>query len=631
MTTFNVLDAARNHQQMVDILHRTHQIFVGIKGKDIILLSADPPGRTDTETFISIPIEDPEADKIHKHEWQHIFFKSNLRARAAFAESYSESLKKRLPTMHQKGMEDFIHLLVNGLDDIRVCSLWELIYPHSASEVQERWKRIILGSGRYQHDIVMYLMGLGLGLEAQMDRSEWTRYRSVLKDAVEKVIRRGFPTCLLSARWIVESIIADVTAQHLAPNSHVLLPPKPVQYIPSSAPPQVGSRLGSAVKFSGGEPAPTTKEESEKQASALSKLHLGATKVAHRSTPLRDSWRMMDTDQLPTGPDPDWKGTEDMVRIAMGVSNPQQVDVVLKQSQLDVDRIISELKNRTKLLTPTQRLLKGLEGTVRLRNISSRDVDDLQLLEGDKKLVNVLKHSFMRLMDSKKRVTSDSGTTLDPQAYIDFLNGSSNTDIFVEEENSKGFSALVLLDMSGSMKGKWATVSRACKVMAKAMSFPCSRFEVWGFTSMGDGTASILKFEDPEKGYMGPGVQDVWGLTPLHIAVEVALRRLQALPGSAQHLIVLTDGYPTHLSANRELLTDTGDLFSEVSRHIQVGRKKGVNVAGLISGNEISDQAATIMFGHRRFWSRVSEQQEDLFQSLVTLARRAFVGYLRSK
>ena len=185
----------------LDILYRTHQIFCGIRGKDIVLLSNNPPGRTDTETFISVPIEDPEVQLIHSHEWQHIFFKSNLRARSAFAESYSESLKKRLPSLHQGAMENFIHLLVNGLDDIRVCSLWELIYPHSAFEVQERWKRIILGSGRYQQDIIMFLMGLGLGLDAQMDRSEWMRYKNVIKDAVEKVIRRGFPTCLLSARW----------------------------------------------------------------------------------------------------------------------------------------------------------------------------------------------------------------------------------------------------------------------------------------------------------------------------------------------------------------------------------------------------------------------------------------------
>lgn len=626
-TSFNVLEAAQKHKEMLELVHRTHQIFCGIKGKDILLLSADPPGRTDVETFISLPMEDPEADKIHKHEWQHIFFKSNLRARESFADSYSDALKKRLPMLDQMAMKDFIHMLVNGLDDIRVCSLWELIYPYSADEVQKRWCRIIVSSGRYQQDLVMYLMGLGLGLDQSMHRSEWIRYKSVLKDSVEKVIRRGFPTCLLAARWIIESILQDVTMQHLTPSTHSVLPPKPVQFIPSAAPAQA-SKFGGQPSMAG---APvTTPEEGAKQATALSKLYSGV-RPGHRAPALQGSWKMMDTDVIPSGPDPEWKATEDMVRVAMGVSAPQQVELVLKQSQLDVDKIISELKNRTKTLTPGQRLLKGMDGRAVMVDIKPSDVDDLELSEVDQKLVHNLRHSFMRLMDSKRQVSSDSGTTLNPQAYIDLLMGSADTDIFLEEENSKGFSAILLLDMSGSMQSKWGSVARACKVVAKAMKFPFSRLEVWGFTSPGDGTATILRFEDTGKGYTGPGVKDVWGLTPLHIAVEVALRRLQAMPGSAQHLIILTDGYPTHLSSNRSFMAGTDALFVEIARHISNGRKKGVNVVGLISGSEIDDLSANAMFGHKRFWWRVPEQPEYLFQALVGLARKSFVGYLRSK
>ena len=616
----------QTHQQMVDIVQRTHQIFTGIKGKDIILLHDNPPGRTDVETFISIPIEDPESELILAHEWQHIFFKSNLRARSLFAESYTENLKKRIPTLIERSMEEYIHMLVNGLDDIRVCSLWELVYPHSAEKIQDRWRRIIMGSGRFQHDLILYLMGLGLGLEREMVRSEWTRYKSVLLDAVTKVIRRGFPTCLLSARWIIESVLVDVTAQHLAPTTYSVVPPKPVQYIPSAAP---TTKLGNSTFQGSGQASPTTKEENEKQAGALAKLQNGATKVTRQSQALRPAWRFIDDYRVTGGPDPDYKGTQDMVRVAMGVSESGQVELVLKQSQLDIDKVISELKNRTKVLTPTQRLLKGMDGKAIFKDIKPEDVDDLQLNESDTKLISTLKHSFMRLADRRTRMASDSGTTLDPQAYIDLINGSSNTEIFIEEENSKGFSAIILLDMSGSMKGKWATVARACKVITKAMDFPFSHIEVWGFTSPGDGTASILRFEDPRKGYTGKGVRDVWGLTPLHIAVEVALRKLQSLPGSAQHLLLLTDGYPTHLTGNR--FTDSVDLFTEVSRRINAGRKKGMNVVGLVSGDEVSDEAADIMFGHRRFWYRVPDNQEFLFEALVGLVRKAFVGYLRGK
>lgn len=627
--TFNVLEAQANHQQMVELLYRTHQIFCGIMGKDIALLTDNPPGRTDTETFISIPIEDPEADKIHKHEWQHIFFKSNLRARAAFVDAYVETLKKRFPALEERSMSDFLHVLVNGLDDIRVCSLWEPIYPHSADEVQKRWKRIIIGSGRYQHDLVMYLMGLGLGIEASMDRSEWVRYRSVLKDAVEKVIRRGFPTCLLAARWIVESVLSDITAQHLAPTTHSVLPPKPVQFIPSAAQAPTGARLGSQVKLSGGPPVAGT-EEATKQTAALTKLSKGA-QATRNSPALQGSWKMMDTDAIPRGPDPDTKGTADMVRAAMGVSSPHQVEYMLNQSQLDVDKMLNELKNRTKTLSPSERLMKGMDGRAIFVKIEPGDVDELVLREEDKRLINVLKHSFTRLMGRKKQVLSTDGTLLDPQAYIDLMNGSADTDIFIEEESAKGFSAILLLDMSGSMKSKWDAVARACKVVAKAMKFPFSKLEVWGFTTAPNGTAVVLQFQDTEKGYLGSDFENIWGLTPLHIAVEVSLRRLRTMPGSTQHLIVLTDGFPTHMSADRTRVAQTSDLFAEVARQISSGRKRGVNVVGLISGDEIDDISADTMFGNRRFWTRVPNNPNELFNALVGVVKKAFVGFLRSK
>lgn len=625
----NVLEAQKNHQQMVELLYRTHQIFCGIRGKDIALLTDNPPGRTDTETFISIPIEDPEADKIHKHEWQHIFFKSNLRARAAFVDEYVGTLKKRFPTLDERSMSDFLHVLVNGLDDIRVCSLWELIYPHSADEVQKRWKRIIIGSGRYQQDLVMYLMGLGLGIESSMDRSEWVRYRSVLKDAVDKVIRHGFPTCLLAARWIVETVLSDITAQHLAPPTHSAMPPKPAQSIPSAAQAPTGARLGSQVKLSGGPPATTT-EEAKKQTAALNKLSKGA-QATRNSPALQGAWKLMDTDAIPRGPDPDPKGTQDMVRAAMGVSAPHQVEYLLKQSQLDVDKMLNELKNRTKTLTPSERLMRGMDGKAIFVKIEPTDVDELVLGEEDNRLIKVLKHSFVRLMGRRKQVLSTEGSQLDPQAYIDLLNGSADTDIFIEEESAKGFSAILLLDMSGSMKSKWDAVARACKVVAKAMKFPFSKLEVWGFTTTPNGTAVVLQFEDTEKGYIGPDFKNIWGLTPLHIAVEVALRRLQAMPGSTQHLIVLTDGFPTHMSADRTRVAQTSDLFTEVARHVSLGRKKGVNIVGLISGDEIDDASADIMFGSRHFWTRVPNQPAELFNALVGIVKKAFVGFLRSK
>ena len=86
-------------------------------------------------------------------------------------------------------------------------------------------------------------------------------------------------------------------------------------------------------------------------------------------------------------------------------------------------------------------------------------------------------------------------------AYIDLLAGSGEGEVFEDEGVSKGFSALVLLDMSGSMESVWDDVSAACSVLARALKFPFSKFEVWGFNGNADGKVFLYRFLDPEKGY----------------------------------------------------------------------------------------------------------------------------------
>ena len=235
-------------EEELDLLRRTHQIWCGIKGVDIALISANPPGRTDCETFISIPLEDPEVRLIHSHEWQHILFKSNLRARQAFIDAYSEQLRSRVCCSESAldgGLEEFLHFFINALDDLRVSSLWELIYPKSAEDIQERWRRIIATTKRYKKDIVLYTMGLGLGLRfPDEEHLDWRRYESVLLDATQKVLRRGFPSCLLAARVALDTIIDDVLRQVVGNHAFYLPPPVPLEQLQ----PPGGQRLGAPAQ-----------------------------------------------------------------------------------------------------------------------------------------------------------------------------------------------------------------------------------------------------------------------------------------------------------------------------------------------------------------------------------------------
>jgi hypothetical protein len=632
--------------QEIDLIRRRHRIYSGIVGKDLDLLPTAPPGRTDCESYIAVPFEDPQAGLVHRHEWQHVLFKSDLRARTAFVEDYLNRIDLQRPgiftpthgprhgDLNRAEVADFLHAFINGLDDLRVCSLWEDPYPQSAEDIQNRWRRLLLSSKKYDKDITMYMMALGLGLRhdsGQLGGSYWRRYEKILTDGTEKVKKSTFAACLIAARWILDSIIDDMwNLSKMGAESYKLPIPEPAKSLSTGAP---------SPSFSSGFGKPSVHRTEEDQPklhrsdnpipvdSALSKFVQGHA-VATRADP-NGNGPLMDTKDVPKGPDPNYKHTRQVVDAAMGVSTEAQVQILLAQAQVEIEKVIATLKGRTKQLTQDQKLLKGLEGYVSFFDVKPEDVDELRLQPEDGRAIQVLHQEFSRLRGRKRLQMGDSGSVLNPQAYIDFMTGSGDADIFEEEITSKGFSALILIDMSGSMLDDWESVSRACKVLAKALKFPFASLDVWGFSSDRHGKINIMRFLDVEKGYSGEKLKTkAWGLTPLHLTSKVAIRRLAERPSTSKHLFIITDGVPVHLSALGHGAT-IEDMITEMAFFIEQGRKKKIHTTGLVIGYEVEDNIADVMFGHRRFWHRVDSERGELFHSLVTLVRQSFVNYLR--
>jgi hypothetical protein len=620
-----VMSAASKHAEMLDIIKRTHGIFVGIKGLDISLISADPPGRTDTETFIAIPLEDPQCDLVHKHEWQHIFFKTDLRARAEFAKKYTDKILIGInPVMHtdwRPRIDVFIHSFCNAIDDLRVASLWHKIYPYSAAQIEERWQRILIESERFREDIVMYTMarGLGIGLN-KVSHSRWAKWDDVISENALMVRGKGFPAVLIAARNILDQIISDVMRD--------LVPP-PTQPLPNQQGQQgqqskgLSRRIQVQAPPQPGEQKPVDQNvTSREKTNLISNLVNGAEKTA------KDP-RFADTNEAPKKPDPDRAGTVRIVEAALGVSTDEQVQFVLTASQKDMESVLSALRNQNVPFSNDDALLQGLEGKAYFQDILPDAVLEQELEEEDQRLVEVMRRTFMKLMDRKRRSLSESGTILNPEAFIDMMLGNNDGEIFEEDVISKGFSALILIDMSGSMREMWSVVGRAAKVLAKSLKFPFSKFEVWGFTSdHGNQRATIFRFQNPEKGYDGPGVIGAWRMTPLHLATEAAIRRAKQMPGAAQHLFILTDGVPTHVQTQR-LETDKTDLLKQVGDSILGARHARVNVLGMVIGDFIKDADASRMFGPDKFWARTGKN--NLFESMTTLVEKAFTSYLKGR
>lgn len=648
-------------EERTEMIRRTHGIFVGIHGKEIALTTCNPPGRTDVETFIAIPIEDPRADLVHKHEWQHILFRTDLRARAGFVDKYAERLLIGIPPSSQDQLRSklviFLHAFCNGLDDLRVASLWHRVYPHSAEEIEDRWRAILYGTPTMKNDIIFYMMAKGLGLgQYEIGTSPWDKYGQLFIDNTAKVKGMGFPAVLVTARVILDHIMKDVMDEFLAD-----LPPPPQSADPGGAgagtTPDPAPRASRLSTKKGSIKRPSKPEEKKEEGEkgdgggtgdgsdgdgAAPSSDLGLKEVRAQAKAVHAKARMLgdmisakspqdsrfaDTMEAPTLFDPNPCKTQATIAAALGVGDDAQINRVLHQAQKEMEQILRAMKAQPKQLSSDQRLLQGLENTVDFQDVPATGVLEQTLTTEDGHLIQTMKRAFIRLRDRKRRSLSDSGSTLDPTAFIDMLMGSDG-DIFEDETCTRGFSALILLDMSGSMLGDWEKVARAAKVLAKSVKSPMTTFEVWGFSSQASSKATIFRFLDTEKGYNGPGVRGAWGMTPLQQALEVAMRRAEQMPGNVRHVFVLTDGMPTHIRADGSPRS-RGGLLETIGKSVTAGRQQGVNVVGLVIGDQISDKDATRMFGHKRYWSRTDT--DDLFKSMTELVERAFVSYLRGR
>lgn len=601
---------ATERRERLDMMKKIHEIFVGLSGKNIQLVSGNPPGHTDTETFISIPIENAEeAGLVHKHEWQHIFMGSDLRARAAFVNSY---ITERGLVMSLQ-LSQFLHLLANAIDDLRVNHLWSKPYPKSSDDIANRWRTIILDSRTYQQDLIVYTMAVGLGLRSggQLAPSAWDPYRPVIEYAVSKIWGNAFPTTLIATRLIVDAVFEKAQAGF----TPVIKPP-PI----APANPIVASAMKQAEQYAPPPPPPVqrrmTRATNEEQArqQAADKMVRGA-EHSKSLTELNDT-------QVPQSPDPNPQRSISVADKAMNAKTEEEIQKVIHDHKSEVEQAITALMGQVRSLSRDEKLLHGIEDDVEFVDLTAQDVEALESRPEDALLIQTLKGTFARLSSLNKKFLNHTGGTVDVSAYVDMMLGNNNGEIFEDEEPYRGFYAMVLMDMSGSMRGYADILSRAARILSRAMKNPRVKFEVWGFSG-GRDEAVIFRFKDPEKGFFTDHPM-AWGSTPLHVATEVAIRHLQQQAGQKKHLFIISDGVPAYMGLKRHNKTE--NLMAKVARSVREAEQKKVHVLTLVLG-AIPKQLCDLMFGKKK-WISI-DSQEELFEALLLLVQGAFVRYLR--
>ena len=194
--------------------------------------------------------------------------------------------------------------------------------------------------------------------------------------------------------------------------------------------------------------------------------------------------------------------------------------------------------------------------------------------------------------------------------------------VWTSTRKHRGFTALILVDLSESIKDSVLAINRSAAVLQEAMNFDFSEILVWGFQSLDDGRVDIVRLANGQI-----DKKSVGGLTPLHLAINVAADFLSRTDNAA-HLFIVTDGHPVFIDTSG-LMLDTEYIVRDVGKAVKGAREKGVGVSSLIISTKetLAKNSLETMFGTFGYWLSTSG---DLDKRLVSMVTRSFEKYLRS-
>jgi hypothetical protein len=482
-----------------------------------------------------------------EHEWQHIIFKTDIAAKAVFCEQYAEQLSRQLPAdgISKSEISDFLHMLVNAFDDIRVNSLWEKVYPGSALAIWDRWQRFAAGmEGSVAFIPFIFAVAFNIPTNPQ---SDFEPMRPVIEWALKRIKYRGFNNMLLDVRIVIDRCMGAILSNMRPPAPKQMQPPPPPSMnIPV---PEEPSQGGAGQSQQGEETQPNDDNKDENQANSEtdkgqedSDSDSGSDSQSHQvgsgqesesnkedgegcgnldkedqdsdlggvpsaaSLPAEDIERQNALDKLmrdpksldakeehpgPTSEDLDTAKSSQSLRAALNhilhsdISDNSLSDMEEPDGEpdLDMQAQIDQLRAGVAQKGETSQLTDGAKARVVLIKVTPEGKGDfrVELEDSEKSAIQRLRATFLRSMGKQKAKRLSAGTAVDVESLIQYLSDYQDPDVFENQDISKGFAYSVVSDMSGSMGGCFPDVCRAVEILKRALDFPFVVGNLWGF------------------------------------------------------------------------------------------------------------------------------------------------------
>lgn len=580
-----------------------------------------------------------------EHEWSHIIFKSSPALYDRFIQLYASQFAEPIAGL--------LALIVNAFDDIRVNSLWRLVYPGSADDIEKKWKELCEENPEANTNFIGWLFAVALGAE-NLGSGPFHDLIPLARKAMSAVRGRGAANMLVVVKWFLEQCI-----------DRLIHPPS------EDEKKQEGkeNEQQSGENGSDGEEGEHSGPPAEDQQEAIERIMKNAydfRRGQEHHTIDKSDYVSKIAFALP-------KNEEAALTklLNLKLENKQEIPDLQPSGEKrpidpDMEAAVEALQQAAIGDTSSnQHLLANASSKVLLADVKPEHIlPDSKIELTEESLTNIerMRAVFAKFIGKKISRLIDDGEEIDVQALIQYRLDGQSDEVFEDEGLTRGFAYMTLCDMSQSMEGSpFHYVCAGSEILKKALDYPFVQGYLWGFRGaigVGHGVyvttpekiaaltkggeVWIYRYDEACDGYLSSGVEATGyneeqreiipvscdGMTPTHTGIHLAVKHLSTYvsSGMEKRIFLLTDGNPTQFKHDgKDLSRDA--LMRFVRKEIDTARSKNIKVYTIILGDAITEKDAFEMFGPQAYWRRVPAEQVG--SALMELVTKEFVRFLR--
>lgn len=600
------------------ILKRKLELIVGGPDQGIVRAATDG-------TRIWLPKMHPRRRLVTKHELSHLYFLSDLEMRRAFTLKLIDELEQMMGTPFAPQAKDRllndIEFLINIFDDVRVNSLWGILYPGDGIDLDEWYYRMVgpdmmaKAQTKYPGGDIddLFTFAILLCLDQDPKSTEWGEFKEDIQQAKDKVLYQTFPAALAIVRDLLFRILKKMAARQKTQPAWGGGPISPDQDIDDLMKQRLEGKLEARtaiLRLVMGKP-PGDDFVDHNGGFDIQAVD-GTKPTVHISAKAEQN--VINLYKAIAGGDIDGflQGQE-----AAGVGMVQQVQ-----------KAMTSLPVLGNYRTDKDFLQKATQVDLDVHNIPRSDLITRVLDPGDKAEVVRLKTRFQRVQGSTRTKLEENGHELCTDAYIQQKLNGEPLAAYYHDVSGRGFRVTLLIDMSGSMSGIFGEVERLAIGLQKAMDFPFVHLRVMGFQQTEPGRVDVLVYPPRPPGLRS--ISDhVQGATPLSHAIAIAAQWMKGKQDD-RSIFLISDGKPVFTMKDskagslpeRTLMTWTKEAVEEAV-------KQKVRTFAFMLGDDVpSDPEMDFMFGARK-WKKIPS--EKLFETSFEFLTKEFLKFVRSR